>query len=95
MHERLLIESQAPLSPDSNPTLPDMLPRDHSYRRKRLVPKDSATESDGSSSYVGELDEESIRDMVLMEKELKMSAEALNVMKLMPGNGFSLFILLS
>ena len=32
-----------------------------------------------------ELDEDTIRDMVLMEKELKMSPEVIEVMSLVPG----------
>jgi len=71
-----------------------MLPREHSYRRKRFAPQFTSggyqhEEGEGGerrdTSFCLQLDEELIRDMVLMEKELKVSPEVMKVLSLIPG----------
>ena len=97
LHERLLTDhGDTNHAPDLSNNLPDMLPRDHSHRRKRLVPRESTEEGtfERRGSFVShcQLDESLIRDMVLLEKELKTSPEALHVMALVPGNQILLLL---
>ena len=75
-----------------------MLPREDTYNRRTNKRHRSDSFGGGDefetdweklagSSFRShcELDEETIRDMVLMEKELKMSPEVIEVMSLVPG----------
>lgn len=75
-----------------------MLPRDNPYKRHTKMrhrndsfgggdEDDADCERIVCSSFRShcELDEDTIRDMVLMEKELKMSPEVIEVMSLVPG----------
>lgn len=71
-----------------------MLPRDDSFQRRTTKNRNRDSEvsyrsdRERAGSYLMshcELDEDTIRDMVLMEKELKMSPEVILVMSLVPG----------